>query len=121
MLLRSSALKDNCIMAKEPLVCGTMFYNCPMTPILQTALMINYGYQRVVVKERNFVVIDLVLKRIFMKELQKLVIFHNLTLFNTTLQMDHQEGCRLKIIEVSLILSLKGWTEPPIFLCQHLR
>ena len=75
-------MKDNCMMAREPLVCGTMFYNCPMIPILQTALMINYGYQRVVVKERNFVVIDLVLKRMFMKELQKLVIFHNLTLFN---------------------------------------
>ena len=29
--------KDNFIIAREPLVCGNIFYNCPIVPIAQIA------------------------------------------------------------------------------------
>ena len=51
--------------------------------------MINCCCQRVVVKERNFVVNALDLKRVFSKTLEKLVIFDSLTPYNTkTLEID---------------------------------
>ena len=40
-------LKANFIIARESLFCGTMFYNCPIVPVAQTAWMVNCGYQRV--------------------------------------------------------------------------
>lgn len=59
--------------------------------------MINCCCQRVVVKERNFVVVNVLdLKRVFSKTLEKLVIFDNLTPYNTkTLEIDHQDKSRL--------------------------
>ena len=59
--------------------------------------MVDCGYERVIVKGRNFVVVsDLDLKRVFRKTLEKAIIFDNLTLINTKmLEMDHQDRCRL--------------------------
>ena len=59
--------------------------------------MVNCGYQRVVVAKRNFVAVsDSDLKRVVRKALEKLVVFDNLIMFNTkTLEMNHQDGCRL--------------------------
>ena len=70
--------------------------------------MVNCGHQRVVGLKRNFVVLsDSDLKKVLRKALEKLVIFDKLITFNIkTLEMYHQDGCRL-IIEVSLRLSLK--------------
>ena len=50
--------KDNFIIAREPLVCGNIFYNCPIVSIVQTAWMANCGHQKVVVQKRNFVVVS---------------------------------------------------------------
>ena len=59
--------------------------------------MINCGYQRVAVEKRNLVAVSVSdAKRVFKKALEKLVVFDNLIMFNIkTLEMDHQDGCRL--------------------------
>ena len=89
--------KDNFLPIRETLVCGNIFYNCPIVSTVQTAWMVNCGHQRVVFPKRNFAVVsDSDLKKVFRKALEKLGIFDNLITFNTkTLEMGHQDGCRL--------------------------
>ena len=107
------------------MVCGNMFFfYCPMLPIVQTAWMVDCGYERVIVKGRNFVVSDLDLKRVFRKTLEKANIFDNLTLINTKmLEMDHQDRCRLNnwSIFYAFFKGITWWTESLIFWCQHIR
>ena len=114
----SFKLKDNFVHAIEPLAWGTMFYK---VSVVQITWMLNCGYQRVVVKERNFVVVnDLDLKRVLRKALEKLVIFS----FNTkTLTMDHQHKCRLNNWSIfeAFFKEITWRTEPFIFRCQQLQ
>lgn len=57
--------------------------------------MVNCGYQGVIVKNRNSID-DSDLMKFLRKTLEKLVIFDNLTPYNTkTLEIDHQEKSRL--------------------------
>ena len=119
--------KDDFIIARKPLVCGIIFYNCPIVPIVQTAWMVNSGYQREVVEKGNFVAVsDSDLKRVFRKALEKLVIFANLIMFNMKmLEMDHQDECRLNkwsIFDAFLIsatqtkeISPKNWHNVQFF------
>ena len=66
--------KDNFIIAREPLVCGIIFSNCPIVSIVQTTWIVNSGYQRVVVEKRDFVAVsDSDLERVFRKALEKLI------------------------------------------------
>ena len=44
---------DNFIIAREPMAGGTIFYNCLTVSVVQTAWMVNCGYQRVVVKKET--------------------------------------------------------------------
>ena len=65
--------KSNFIIAKEQLICGIIFYDCPIVSIVQTAWMVNCGYQRVVIKKRNFVAVsDSNLKSVLRKALENL-------------------------------------------------
>ena len=59
--------------------------------------MVDCSHQRVVVQERNFVVVsDSDQKKVFRKAFEKLVIFDNLITFNTrVLEIGHQDGSRL--------------------------
>ena len=59
--------------------------------------MVDCSQQRVVVQERNFVVVsDSDRKKVFRKALEKLVIFDNLITFNTrVLEIGQQDGSRL--------------------------
>lgn len=57
--------------------------------------MVNCGYQGVIVKNRNSID-DSDLMKFLRKTLEKLVIFDNLTPYNTkTLEIDHQDKSRL--------------------------
>ena len=97
--------KDNFIIAKELLVCGIIFDNCPVVSIVQTAWTINCGWQRVVVEKVNFVAVsDSDLKRVFRKALEKLVIFDNVIMFNKKKSISHAFGT-----------GITWWTEPLIF------
>ena len=95
--ISSFNFKDNFIITREPLVCGNIFDNYPIVSIVQIAWMVDCSQQRVVVQERNFVVVsDSDRKKVFRKALEKLVIFDNLITFNTrVLGIGHQDGSRL--------------------------
>ena len=115
----SFSLKDNFIIEREPLVCGIIFYYCPIVSIVQTVWMVDCGYQRVVYKKRRFVVVsDSDLKMVIGKVLEKLVIFDNLITFNTkTLKMNYQDGSRFINWSISdaFLTGITWSTEPFIF------